>query len=122
MKTLVQSGRILDPKNQIDEVADLFIADQKICGIGRAPSGFTADKILDARNKIVCPGFVEIGCDLEGLSPDAWTIKQELLAATAGGFTVVSLLPIPNFNFKELRTTGLEEGCLERSGSNIWAL
>ncbi len=109
MKTLVQSGRILDPKNRIDEVADLFIADQKICGIGRAPSGFTADKILDARNKIVCPGFVEIGCDLEGLSPDAWTVKQELLAATAGGFTVVSLLPIPNLNLKELRTTGLEE-------------
>ena len=101
MKTLVQSGRILDPKNRIDEVADLFIADQKICGIGRAPSGFTADKILDARNKIVCPGFVEIGCDLEGLSPDAWTVSRNL-AATAGGFTVVSLLPISNANFEEL--------------------
>ena len=79
MKTLVKGGRILDPKNQIDEVADLFIADQRICGIGSAPSGFTADRILDAGDKIVCPGFVEIGCDLEGLSPDTWNVKQELL-------------------------------------------
>ena len=107
MRTLVQGGRILDPKNRIDEVADLFIVDQKICGIGGAPSGFTADKILDARNKIVCPGFVEIGCDLEGLSPDTSTVEQELAAATAGGFTVVNLLPIPNLNFEELKTAGL---------------
>ena len=108
MKTLVKSGRILDPKNQIDEVTDLFIADQKICGIGKTPSGFTADRILDAKNKVVCPGFVEIGCDLEGLSLDALSIEQELATATAGGFTVVSLLPNSNVNFEQMRSIGLE--------------
>ena len=86
MKTLVKGGRILDPKNQIDEVADLFIADKTICGIGCTPSGFTADRSLDAGDKIVCPGFIEIGCDLEGLSPDTFNVEQELRAATAGGF------------------------------------
>ena len=109
MKTLIKGGRILDPKNQIDEVADLFIADQRICGIGSTPSGFTADRILDAGDKIVCPGFVEIGCDLEGLLPDTCSVEQELRAATAGGFTVVSLLPISNANFEQLRTIGLEK-------------
>ena len=99
----------MDPKNQIDEVADLFIADQKICGMGSTPCGFTADRILDAGDKIVCPGFVEIGCDLEGLSPDTFSVEQELRAATAGGFTVVSLLPISSANFEQLRSIGLEK-------------
>ena len=99
----------MDPKNQIDEVADLFIADQKICGIGSTPSGFTADRILDAGDKIVCPGFIEIGCDLEGLSPDTFNIEQELRAATAGGFTVVTLLPISNANFEQLGSIGPEK-------------
>jgi len=103
----------LDPKNQIDEVADLFIADQRICGIGSTPSGFTADRILDAGDRIVCPGFIEIGCDLEGLSPDTFNIKQELRAATAGGFTVVTLLPISNANVEQLGSIGPEKG---RSG------
>ena len=103
----------MDPKNQIDEVADLFIADKTICGIGNTPSGFTADRILDAGDKIVCPGFIEIGCDLEGLSPDTFNIKQELRAATAGGFTVVTLLPISNANFEQLGSIGPEKG---RSG------
>tara|TARA_B100000676_G_scaffold128657_1_gene127626 strand:- start:3516 stop:4802 length:1287 start_codon:yes stop_codon:yes gene_type:complete len=113
MKTLVKGGRILDPKNQIDEVADLFIADKTICGIGSTPSGFTADRILDAEDKIVCPGFIEIGCDLEGLSPDTFNVEQELMAATAGGFTVVSLLPISTGNFEQQGSIGREKG---RSG------
>ena len=58
MTTLaITNGRILDPSQGIDQVADLWIRGEHILGIGPQPQ-LHADRVLDAAGKIVCPGLV----------------------------------------------------------------
>jgi len=51
MNTLIQNGRIIDPANGVDEVADIGIKKSKIVGIGsQIPDSFKADNTIDAEN------------------------------------------------------------------------
>ncbi len=89
MKIAIQNGRVIDPKNGFDEHADVFIADGRIAGVGQAPSGFVADRTLNAAGRIVCPGLVDLAARLKG-------IDSELQAAVAGGVT--TLVSPPDVN------------------------
>ena len=40
MKIQIKNGRLIDPKNGVDAVQDLFIATGRIRGIGKAPANF----------------------------------------------------------------------------------
>ncbi len=64
MKLKISHGRIVDPGNNRDETADLFVDGGMVVGIGRTPSGFKAAREIDASGLIVCPGFTEIGAAL----------------------------------------------------------
>src|SRR5262249_5481674 len=58
MHTLrITNGRVIDPSQDIDQVADLWIRGEAIFGIGPQPS-LQADRVLDAAGKIVCPGLI----------------------------------------------------------------
>ncbi len=94
MKLKIRQGRVVDPANDRDEVADVFIDGDTIAGIGRTPSGFKAQRDVDASGLIVCPGFTEIGAQLrEPGEEHKATIASELTAAAAGGFTTVCCMP-----------------------------
>ena len=82
----IRNGRLIDPKNGLDEMADVFIANARIAAIGEPPADFTAERTLDASGLIVCPGFVDLSTRLASLEP-------ELLAAVAGGVTAVACPP-----------------------------
>lgn len=82
----IRSGRVIDPKNGIDEQADVFIADGRIQAIGQPPSGFKPAQVLDASGRIVCPGLVDLSTRLANL-------ESELSAAVAGGVTAVACPP-----------------------------
>jgi dihydroorotase len=56
----IKNGRLIDPANAVDEITDLFIQDNKVAAIARAPAGFKAALVIDAENSIVCPGLVDI--------------------------------------------------------------
>lgn len=86
MKIAIKDGRLIDPKNGIDEPADLFIADGKVAGVGRTPAGFTADDTIDATGCVICPGIIDLGARLN-------SIEAELAAAVAGGVTTVVVPP-----------------------------
>ncbi len=89
-RTLIRGGRIIDPANQRDEVADLFIAD------GQVASRFDeADaEIIDASGLIVAPGLIDIHVHLRepGFSHKE-TIESGARAAAAGGFTTIVCMP-----------------------------
>ena len=94
MKIKISQGRVVDPANDCDEVADVFIDGDTIVGVGRAPSGFKAQRDIDASGLVVCPGFTEIGAQLrEPGDEHKATIASELSAAAAGGFTTVCCMP-----------------------------
>ncbi len=90
MKLLVKGGRVIDPKNSVDEIADVLIIDGKIAAIGRDLSVDGDEDVVDAEGKIVCPGFIDIHAHLRD---PGYEYKEDIItgskAAAAGGFTTV---------------------------------
>lgn len=93
MKLCIRGGRVIDPKNGIDEIQDVFIADGRIQALGRA-EGFVAEQTLDASGRIVCPGLVDLQAHLrEPGQTQKGSIASETAAAAAGGVTTVCCPP-----------------------------
>ncbi len=88
MKIHIKNGRLIDPKNWIDSIQDVFIAAGKIVAIGATPDGFHANRVIDAFDKIVCPGLIDLSARLRepGFEYKA-TLESEMAAAVAGGVT-----------------------------------
>jgi dihydroorotase len=88
MKLHIQNGRLVDPLEGIDAQRDVFIAAGRIVGVGRAPEGFVANRVIDARNLVVAPGLVDLAARLRepGFEYKA-TLESEMRAAMAGGVT-----------------------------------
>lgn len=88
MKIHIQNGRLIDPKNGIDEKKDVFIAAGKVVAVGKAPPDFHANRVIDASGKIVCPGLIDLSARLRepGFEYKA-TLESEMQAAVAGGVT-----------------------------------
>ena len=89
---IIRNGRIIDPANQRDEVADLAIVNGKI-----APKPeVTRQKLeeIDAKGLIVAPGLIDSHVHLRepGFSHKE-TIESGARAAAAGGFTTVVCMP-----------------------------
>lgn len=94
MKIHIKNGRVIDPKNNIDSVQDLYIAAGKIVALGQAPEGFTANQTIDATNLIICPGLVDLSARLREPGQEyKATLISELQAAVAGGVTSLACPP-----------------------------
>ena len=92
-KILIKNGRLIDPKNGIDTVTDILVADghvQKI-GVGlNEPCGRT----IDASGKIIAPGLIDLHVHFrEPGDEEEETIASGSAAAVAGGFTSVVCMP-----------------------------
>jgi dihydroorotase len=87
--TIIRNGRIVDPANGRDEVADLLLADGKISD--QWPNEFEE---IDATGLVVSPGLIDIHVHFR--EPGfGWkeTIESGARAAAAGGFTTVVCMP-----------------------------
>jgi dihydroorotase len=90
--TLIQGGRIIDPSQGIDAVGDLWLEGEKVLGIG--PRDQKADKTIDAKGLIVCPGLIDIHVHLREPGGEAdETIATGAESALAGGVTTVCCMP-----------------------------
>ena len=97
MKIVIRGGRVIDPANNIDRMCDLFIDDGQIVDSKLAGSDFTADQTIDATDKVVCPGLVDLQARLrEPGEEHKATMQSELSAAVAGGVTSVCVPPDTN--------------------------
>ena len=94
MNIHIKGGRLIDPLNKIDAKQDVFVADQRIAAIGKAPQGFVAEQVIDASGMIVIPGLVDVAARLRepGYEYKA-TLESEMEAAMAGGVTSLSCPP-----------------------------
>jgi dihydroorotase len=94
MNTLrITNGRVLDPSQGIDQVADLWIRGERVVGLGPHPS-LQADRVLDATGLLVCPGLIDMHVHLRepGREEDE-TIETGTAAAVAAGVTSVACMP-----------------------------
>jgi len=94
MKILIKNGRVIDPSNNIDGLFDILVDNAKISRVAKGIS-IAADKIIDAKGKIVMPGIVDMHVHLrEPGREDKETIATGTRAALKGGVT--SVLAMPN--------------------------
>jgi len=93
-RLLIKNGRVVDPANGIDQIADILIEGSVISKIEKnIPAN--SDSIIDAREKIVMPGLVDMHVHLrEPGREDKETISSATQAALKGGVT--SVLAMPN--------------------------
>lgn len=94
MKTiLLRNGRIIDPVQNMDRVADLWLADGKVLGIGNNQANH-ADLIVDCTDMIISPGLIDMHVHLRepGREEDE-TIATGTAAAVNGGVTSVACMP-----------------------------
>lgn len=94
MNIHIKNGRLIDPKNQLDAVQDLYVAAGKVLSIGKVPEGFVADRIIDASGLVVMPGLIDLAARLRepGYEYRA-TLESEMSAAVAGGVTSLACPP-----------------------------
>ncbi len=93
--TIIRNGRIIDPANKRNQVADLYIADEKIVGSeSEIRNSKSQIEEIDASKLIVAPGLIDMHVHLRepGFSHKE-TIESGARAAAAGGFTTVVCMP-----------------------------
>jgi len=91
---LVKNGRIIDPANKRDEIADLFIVDGHIVDQAALKNHESKIEEIDAKGLIVAPGLIDIHVHLREPGQSAKeTIATGAKAAAAGGFTTVICMP-----------------------------
>ena len=89
---LIRGGRVIDPANRVDGIADVLILDGKIAQVGE---GLVADvQSFDATGLIVTPGWIDIHVHLRvpGFEQKE-TVGTGTAAAAAGGFTAIACMP-----------------------------
>jgi len=93
---LLTGGRVIDPANDFDSVADVLIKDGKIAVVGpdagkQAPAGVER---MDVAGRVVCPGLIDMHVHLREPGQGAKeTIATGTAAAARGGFTSVVCMP-----------------------------
>ncbi len=92
--TILRNGRVIDPANKRDEVADLLIVDGKIAEKSEVSGQKSEIEEIDVEGLIVAPGLIDMHVHLRepGFSHKE-TIESGARAAAAGGFTTVVCMP-----------------------------
>lgn len=92
---LIRGGRVVDPSQGHDGVADVLIAEGRVAGMGRGLGAPDGAEVMDATGMVVAPGLIDLHVHLrEPGREDVETIATGARAAAAGGFTAVC--PMPN--------------------------
>jgi dihydroorotase len=90
---LIKNGRVVDPANQIDKVADVLVENGKIAKVAVNLKD-QAETVIDASGKIVAPGLVDMHVHLrEPGREDKETVCSGTAAAAKGGITTVLAMP-----------------------------
>lgn len=97
---LLKNGRIIDPVNKIDQVADLLVRNGIIVSLspagGKKKKNPEPEKIktIDCKNKWLLPGLIDMHVHLREPGEEyKESIASGTRAAAAGGFTAVACMP-----------------------------
>lgn len=92
MKIAIENGRVIDPASGHDGEAGIYVDGSRIVAIGKAPTGFKAERSIDARGLIVTPGLVDLCARMREPGVEG-ALRVEMRAALAGGVTGVVCPP-----------------------------
>ena len=74
MKIIIKNGHIIDPNSKIDNIQNLYIEGSSICL--PFPEA-EADVVIDASNRVVCPGFIDMHMHEDPVLPDGSIYADE---------------------------------------------
>lgn len=93
MTILIRGGQVIDP-SRVNGPADVLIEQGKIAAVGPKLKAPANAKIIDATNKVVMPGFIDLHVHFREPGFEyKETIQSGTAAAAAGGFTSVCCMP-----------------------------
>jgi dihydroorotase len=91
---LLTGGRVIDPDQGLDEVADVLLADGAVAAIGGDITAGEAADVRDVSGLVVAPGLIDLHVHLrEPGGEHKETIATGAWAAAVGGFTAVCAMP-----------------------------
>src|SRR4051812_41060470 len=98
---LLKNGHVIDPKNNIDRVADVAIAGGKIARVGAGISSNEAKKTVDASGLYVTPGLIDIHAHLyqwreaggEAVQADAHSFRSGVTTMADAGSAGANTFP-----------------------------
>jgi len=92
--TIIRNGRVIDPANKRDEIADVVLINGRISDQSAIRSPKSEIEEIDAKGLIVAPGLIDMHVHLRepGFSHKE-TIESGARAAAAGGFTTIVCMP-----------------------------
>ena len=95
---LIKNGHVFDPKNDIDRVMDIAIADGKILELGYNLKTEKAKKVIDATGLYVSPGLIDLHTHVfvgskankfadgnNSLSPDDFSFRSGITTVVDAG-------------------------------------
>lgn len=96
---LIKGGHLIDPKNNINEVMDVAILENKIVAVSKNIDVKKAAQVIDAKGMYVTPGVIDIhshnffgtepdhylGNGLEALPPDGFTFRSGVTTVVDAG-------------------------------------
>ena len=95
--TLIAGGRVIDPANGVDAVADVLVSDGVVREVAeQIVAGSLGDhvRVIDATGLVVSPGFIDIHAHLREPGYEyKETIATGAAAAARGGFTTICAMP-----------------------------
>lgn len=92
MRYCIKGGEIVNPAGEFSGIGDVLVDSGKVLAIGRDLPIEDAE-IIDAKGKIVCPGFIDLHTHLrEPGREDKETVLTGTRAAVRGGYTAVACM------------------------------
>jgi dihydroorotase len=123
---LIQGGRIVDPSQNLDLVADLFLRNGKVEAIATSipMAKDNGAQVVDARGLVVTPGWVDIHTHLrEPGGSHKETIQTGTSAAAAGGFTSIACMANTNpVNDSAFITRFIQQKAAAESPVNLFVI
>ena len=94
MKILIKGGRVVDPKNDFDKVADVLVDNGVISEIGENINANGDVTVIEAEGKIVSPGLVDMHSHLRDPGQEyKEDIESGTRSAAMGGITSIACMP-----------------------------
>ena len=91
---LLAGGRVIDPVQQFDAVADMLLVDGKVSAVRQNITAPAEVERIDVSGLVVCPGLIDLHVHLREPGQSAKeTIAAGTRAAARGGFTSVVCMP-----------------------------
>ena len=121
---LITGGRVIDPANHFDAIADVLILNGKISAIGKDLSEKAPKEIkhFDATGKIISPGLIDLHVHFREPGQTAKeNIASGMAAAARGGFTSVVCMPNTSPSIDNAGTVALiRDRASQEGGINVF--